>query len=78
MDVTLNLFLFVRACLQRSGGSSSGVREFLEGLHCNWSLVDGKYHVLVAAEADVDAQEGCDGGIFGKLTSKWRLLKSML
>jgi hypothetical protein len=55
MDVTLNLFLFVRACLQRSGGSSSGVREFLEGFLCNWSLVDGKYHVLVAAEADVDA-----------------------
>ncbi|KAH8482919.1 hypothetical protein H0E87_031544, partial [Populus deltoides] len=49
------------ACLQRSGGSSSGVREFLEGFLCNWSLVDGKYHVLVAAEADVDAQEGCDG-----------------
>ncbi|KAJ6863705.1 hypothetical protein NC652_040300 [Populus alba x Populus x berolinensis] len=45
----------------RSGGSSSGVREFLEGLLCNWSLVDGKYHVLVAAEADVAAQEGCDG-----------------
>jgi hypothetical protein len=62
MDVTLNLFLFVRACLQRSGGSSSGVREFLEGFLCNWSLVDGKYHVLVAAEADVDAWlEGCDG-----------------
>ncbi|KAL9339658.1 hypothetical protein Peur_068673 [Populus x canadensis] len=61
MDVTLNLFLFVRACFQISGGSSSGVREFLEGFLCCWSLVDGKYHVLVAAEADVDAQEGCDG-----------------
>ena len=61
MDVTLNLFLFVRACLQRSGGSSSGVREFLEGFLCNWSFLDGKYHVLVAAEADVDTQEGCDG-----------------
>lgn len=23
--------------------------------------MDGKYHVLVGAEADVDAQEGCDG-----------------
>ncbi|KAJ6863490.1 hypothetical protein NC652_040127 [Populus alba x Populus x berolinensis] len=55
MDVTLNLFLFVRACYQISGGSSSGVREFLEGFLCNWSLVDGEYHVLVAAEAVVDA-----------------------
>jgi hypothetical protein len=52
MDVSLNLFLFARACRQISGGSSSGVREFLEGFLCNWSLVDGKY---LAAEADVDA-----------------------
>ncbi|KAJ6863708.1 hypothetical protein NC652_040303 [Populus alba x Populus x berolinensis] len=26
--------------------------------------MDGKYHVLVAAEPDVDAQEGCDGRYF--------------
>ncbi|KAF9663004.1 hypothetical protein SADUNF_Sadunf18G0113200 [Salix dunnii] len=43
--------LYWYVCLRISGGSSSGVRQFLEGFLCNRSLVGGKYHVLVGAEA---------------------------
>ncbi|CAK7345797.1 unnamed protein product [Dovyalis caffra] len=53
--------LLTGACFQISGSSSAGVREFLEEFLSNWSLMDGKYYVLVGAEADVDVQEGCDG-----------------
>lgn len=52
--------LLTGVCFQISGGSTSGVREFLEEFLSKWRNADNQYYVLVGVDGTLSFEEGCD------------------